>query len=236
MNPPGLCVHRKYWLEVGPHSDLADPAAIFATGYDVFEETYACSPDVAVAAAELLKSSAYRHVRSKAIQNGSVLRVDNLGLHARIVFNWRESKLSRHQVVTRIKQSRRRRSIGQGSKQMRGADDLGEDRTVARCCPGDAIASLRIWRKYPEHRPTDAGLDRMLKICAVPIDLRETFVAIAGHTKLAYHQRFPDRVRSGHTIVDKLAERLRRIDKAISVVTWIIVNVAIVDAGQGVID
>ena len=128
-----LRVYRQHRLEVGPHHDFANPATVLALGHNVFEIAYPRSPDVAVTTAELFESAAHGHVRPEAVQVCSIRQEENLGQGGRIIFGSRESELSRHQMLAWVKQRRRRRSIGQRSKQVRGTPDLGQDRGVARC-------------------------------------------------------------------------------------------------------
>src|SRR6266849_4062491 len=109
---------------------------------------------------------------------------------------------------------------------MRAAADFGNQRPVALRRISHAVTAPGIWRKDPEHRATRAGARGAVKVRTKPRGLRKAFVAIGAHAKFAKHQRLANRKSGRGAILDEFAERLRRADKTISVVAWIVVHVA----------
>src|SRR5712691_8973304 len=112
---------------------------------------------------------------------------------------------------------------------MSAAADFGNQRPVALCRISHAVTAAGIGRKDPKHRATRAGARRILKVKTKPRRLGKAFVAIGAHAKFAKHQRLADRKSGRGAILDEFTERMRRIDKTISVVAWIVVHVAVID-------
>src|SRR6266851_6299731 len=118
---------------------------------------------------------------------------------------------------------------------MRAAADFGDQRPVARCRISYAVTAPGIGREYPKDRAARAGASCAFKVRMKPRRLRKAFVTIWTHAEFAKHQRLVDRKGSRGAILDELAQRLRRVDKAVQIVARIVVHVAVIDLRQRVI-
>src|SRR5712691_6376308 len=112
---------------------------------------------------------------------------------------------------------------------MSAAADFSNQRPVAFGRISHAIPAPGVGRKDPEHRATRARASCAVKVSPKPRRLRIAFVTVGAHAKFAKHQRLADRKSGRGAILDEFTERMRRIDKTISVVAWIVVHVAVID-------
>src|SRR6185437_8659278 len=111
-------------FNVRAHHDLADAPARVAARHDKFKESHAATPNVSGPAAEFFKSPRRHRARREAIKYAAIRFVDNFRERPLVNFVARKRKLPRHQMLLRIEQRRRRRSIDQRTEYMRGATNF----------------------------------------------------------------------------------------------------------------
>src|SRR6185369_16608296 len=187
------------------------------------------SPDVTRALADLLETFSTRHLWLELINDRLVFPDDHLRQRRRINFITRPRKLPRNQVSLTLLQVRRHLRRLQRLKHLRRARNFSKQLLIARRRISHAVTSARIGREYPEHRAARTRARISFKKRAVPLELRSTVKTFDAHSKLTEHERLAQRIRSGSTILDKLSQRFRRIDKAVVIVARVTVYVAIID-------
>jgi hypothetical protein len=139
-------------------------------------------------------------------------------------------------MTPRISQPLRRFGCGQRSEHLRCATNLGKYPLIARRRVTYPVATSRVRSQNPKHRARRTSANIAFEECAKPFCLRVAVEPFRPHAKLSEDNGLLERKRSRRTVVHKLAQCCRRVDKAVGIRPRVIMDIAVVDIWQLMIE